>query len=91
MAARRPASKIVWAAIGLGTLLIFASSFVRELRRERAERACGLGDLTACARRCSAGSAGACEEIRNRCARGEAPACELEKAAKDARPRRARW
>jgi hypothetical protein len=88
---RRPASKIVWLAGSLGLLVIFSTALASELRKNREERRCALGELELCLSGCGRGSQPACEALARACAGGAAAACELERAAKAARSRRARW
>jgi hypothetical protein len=91
MAARRPASKILWVAAALGASLILASALVSELRRDRKERECDSGDVVACFARCRKGAERACGELERRCSAGQQDACRAAQSAKDARSRRARW
>jgi hypothetical protein len=91
MAAKRPASKIVWTAVGLGAGIIFVSTMVRELGWARADRACAAGDLAQCSRRCARGGESACAELERRCAAEDRRACQTLTDAKGARRERNRW
>jgi hypothetical protein len=91
MAARRPASKILWVAAALGASLIFASTLVSELRRTRGERACAAGEIAACVAGCRKGGTRSCGELERRCTAGERAACHGLEGSKGDRGRRARW
>lgn len=89
MAIKRKASFIVYAAAGVGLLLIFASAASRRYRQHRAEDRCGQGDLSACQQACQRGVGFACERLDQACRAGDIDACERHERRRSRR--RPRW
>jgi hypothetical protein len=84
---RRKATFIVYAAAGIGLLLIAGATVSRRIRLERLERQCQAGDLGACEDYCRQGAQDACARLEQQCRSGAQQACQMHERAQSFRRR----